>query len=117
MEHCSCDEGYAGERCERVDFFYLRGDTGWILVICLTAVMVTLIILVVGVCTAVSKYFKFKVNLRNGRYPADSFLLFALISIKHFSRIAIIYIKHLLILKHMVHGIFHFTGQNYHNLK
>ena len=63
------------------------------------------------------QYFKFKVNLRNGRYPADSFLLFALISIKHFSRIAIIYIKHLLILKHMVHGIFHFTGQNYHNLK
>ncbi|XP_036192296.1 probetacellulin isoform X1 [Myotis myotis] len=48
---CLCDDGYAGARCERVDFFYLRGDTGQILVICLTAVMVTLIILVIGVCT------------------------------------------------------------------
>ncbi|XP_024433682.2 probetacellulin [Desmodus rotundus] len=48
---CLCDEGYAGERCERVDFFYLRGDTGRVLVICLAAVMVTLIVLVVGVCT------------------------------------------------------------------
>lgn len=47
---CLCDEGYAGARCERVDFFYLREDTGQILVICLTAVMVTLIILVIGVC-------------------------------------------------------------------
>ncbi|XP_015441522.1 probetacellulin [Pteropus alecto] len=48
---CLCDDGYAGARCERVDFFYLRGDTGQILVICLTAVMVTLIILVISVCT------------------------------------------------------------------
>ncbi|XP_016065096.1 PREDICTED: probetacellulin [Miniopterus natalensis] len=48
---CLCDDGYTGARCERVDFFYLRGDTGQILVISLTAVLVTLIILVVGVCT------------------------------------------------------------------
>ncbi|XP_066137162.1 probetacellulin isoform X2 [Saccopteryx bilineata] len=47
---CLCEDGYAGARCERVDFFYLRGDTGQVLVICLTAVMVTLIILVIGVC-------------------------------------------------------------------
>lgn len=38
----SCDEGYAGARCERVDLFYLRGDRGQILVICLIAVMVIL---------------------------------------------------------------------------
>lgn len=48
---CLCNEGYAGARCERVDFFYLRDDTGQILVIGLSAVMVTLIILVVGICT------------------------------------------------------------------
>lgn len=47
----SCDEGYAGARCERVDLFYLRGDRGQILVICLIAVMVIFIILVIGVCT------------------------------------------------------------------
>lgn len=47
----SCDEGYTGARCERVDLFYLRGDRGQILVICLIAVMVIFIILVVGVCT------------------------------------------------------------------
>uniref|UniRef100_A0A4X1T1J6 Probetacellulin n=1 Tax=Sus scrofa TaxID=9823 RepID=A0A4X1T1J6_PIG len=48
---CVCDEGYAGARCERVDLFYLRGDRGQILVICLIAVMVIFIILVIGVCT------------------------------------------------------------------
>ncbi|TEA25626.1 hypothetical protein DBR06_SOUSAS2510039, partial [Sousa chinensis] len=48
---CVCDEGYAGARCERVDLFYLRGDRGQILVICLIAVMVIFIILVVGICT------------------------------------------------------------------
>ncbi|XP_037684901.1 probetacellulin [Choloepus didactylus] len=48
---CVCDEGYAGARCERVDLFYLRGDRGHILVICLIAVMVIFIILVVGICT------------------------------------------------------------------
>uniref|UniRef100_A0A452RP63 Probetacellulin n=1 Tax=Ursus americanus TaxID=9643 RepID=A0A452RP63_URSAM len=48
---CVCDEGYTGARCERVDLFYLRGDRGQILVICLIAVMVIFIILVVGVCT------------------------------------------------------------------
>ena len=47
----SCDEGYAGARCERVDLFYLRGDRGQILVICLIAVMVIFIILVVSNCT------------------------------------------------------------------
>ncbi|XP_060043851.1 probetacellulin isoform X3 [Erinaceus europaeus] len=36
---CVCDDGYAGARCERVDVFYLRGDRGQILVICLIAVM------------------------------------------------------------------------------
>uniref|UniRef100_A0A8C0AFQ7 Betacellulin n=1 Tax=Bos mutus grunniens TaxID=30521 RepID=A0A8C0AFQ7_BOSMU len=46
-----CDEGYAGARCERVDLFYLRGDRGQILVICLIAVMVIFIILVVSICT------------------------------------------------------------------
>ncbi|XP_073094177.1 probetacellulin [Manis javanica] len=48
---CICDEGYTGARCERVDLFYLRGDRGQILVICLIAVMVIFIILVIGVCT------------------------------------------------------------------
>ncbi|KAM6220925.1 probetacellulin [Rhynchocyon petersi] len=48
---CVCEEGYTGTRCERVDLFYLRGDRGQILVICLIAVMVIFIILVVGVCT------------------------------------------------------------------
>uniref|UniRef100_A0AC11E4Q9 Betacellulin n=1 Tax=Ovis aries TaxID=9940 RepID=A0AC11E4Q9_SHEEP len=48
---CVCDEGYAGARCERVDLFYLRGDRGQILVICLIAVMVIFIILVVSICT------------------------------------------------------------------
>ncbi|XP_049743055.1 probetacellulin isoform X4 [Elephas maximus indicus] len=48
---CSCEEGYTGARCERVDLFYLRGDRGQILVICLIAVMVIFIILVIGVCT------------------------------------------------------------------
>ncbi|XP_048220809.1 probetacellulin [Perognathus longimembris pacificus] len=48
---CICDEGYTGARCERVDLFYLRGDRGQILVICLIAVMVVFIILVIGVCT------------------------------------------------------------------
>ncbi|EAX05712.1 betacellulin [Homo sapiens] len=48
---CVCDEGYIGARCERVDLFYLRGDRGQILVICLIAVMVVFIILVIGVCT------------------------------------------------------------------
>ncbi|KFO26300.1 Probetacellulin [Fukomys damarensis] len=48
---CVCDEGYTGARCERVDLFYLRGDRGQILVICLIAVMVIFIILVIGVCT------------------------------------------------------------------
>ncbi|XP_032448966.1 probetacellulin [Lynx canadensis] len=48
---CVCDEGYTGARCERVDLFYLRGDRGQILVICLIVVMVIFIILVVGVCT------------------------------------------------------------------
>ena len=47
----SCDEGYAGARCESVDLFYLRGDRGQILVICLIAVMVIFIILVVSICT------------------------------------------------------------------
>ena len=40
-----------GARCERVDLFYLRGDRGQILVICLIAVMVIFIILVVSICT------------------------------------------------------------------
>ncbi|XP_012875542.1 PREDICTED: probetacellulin [Dipodomys ordii] len=48
---CICDGGYTGARCERVDLFYLRGDRGQILVICLIAVMVIFIILVIGVCT------------------------------------------------------------------
>ncbi|XP_006871661.1 PREDICTED: probetacellulin [Chrysochloris asiatica] len=48
---CICDEGYTGTRCERVDLFYLRGDRGQILVICLIALMVIFIILVVSVCT------------------------------------------------------------------
>ncbi|KAL4680132.1 hypothetical protein H8957_007371 [Semnopithecus entellus] len=48
---CVCDEGYIGARCERVDLFYLKGDRGQILVICLIAVMVVFIILVIGVCT------------------------------------------------------------------
>uniref|UniRef100_A0A9L0T5U0 Probetacellulin n=1 Tax=Equus caballus TaxID=9796 RepID=A0A9L0T5U0_HORSE len=48
---CVCDEGYAGARCERVDLFYLRGDRGQILVICLIAIMVIFIILVVSICT------------------------------------------------------------------
>ncbi|XP_008054773.1 probetacellulin [Carlito syrichta] len=48
---CVCDDGYTGARCERVDLFYLRGDRGQILVICLIAVMAIFIILVVGVCT------------------------------------------------------------------
>ena len=47
----SCDKGYAGARCERIDLFYLRGDRGQILVICLIAVMVIFIILVVSICT------------------------------------------------------------------
>ncbi|XP_006898534.1 PREDICTED: probetacellulin [Elephantulus edwardii] len=51
MPSCVCEEGYTGTRCERVDLFYLRGDRGQILVICLIAVMVIFIILVVGVCT------------------------------------------------------------------
>nr|XP_040148236.1 probetacellulin isoform X2 [Ictidomys tridecemlineatus] len=48
---CVCNEGYTGARCERVDLFYLRGERGQILVICLIAVMVIFIILVIGVCT------------------------------------------------------------------
>lgn len=48
---CVCDKGYAGARCERIDLFYLRGDRGQILVICLIAVMVIFIILVVSICT------------------------------------------------------------------
>lgn len=45
-----CEKGYTGARCERVDLFYLRGDQGQIVIISLIAAIVTLIILVVGIC-------------------------------------------------------------------
>lgn len=45
-----CDRGYTGARCERVDLFYLRGDQGQIVIISLIAGIVTLIILIVGIC-------------------------------------------------------------------
>lgn len=47
----SCERGYTGARCERLDLFYLRGDQSQIVVISLVAVMVMLIILVVCICT------------------------------------------------------------------
>uniref|UniRef100_A0A8D2QLR8 Probetacellulin n=2 Tax=Zosterops TaxID=36298 RepID=A0A8D2QLR8_ZOSLA len=47
---CVCERGYTGARCERVDLFYLRGDQGQIVIISLIAAIVTLIILVVGIC-------------------------------------------------------------------
>ncbi|KAM9087795.1 tomoregulin-1-like [Megaptera novaeangliae] len=61
---CVCDEGYAGARCERVDLFYLRGDRGQILVICLIAVMVIFIILVVGVCTCCHPLWKHRERIK-----------------------------------------------------
>ncbi|KAM7243303.1 hypothetical protein CapIbe_005797 [Capra ibex] len=60
---CVCDEGYAGARCERVDLFYLRGDRGQILVICLIAVMVIFIILVVSICTCCHPLRKLLLNV------------------------------------------------------
>ncbi|XP_059578340.1 probetacellulin isoform X1 [Alligator mississippiensis] len=48
---CVCERGYTGARCERVDIFYLRGDKGQIVVICLIAAMVALIVLVICICT------------------------------------------------------------------
>lgn len=45
-----CERGYTGARCERVDLFYLRGDQGQIVIISLIAAIVTLIILIVGIC-------------------------------------------------------------------
>uniref|UniRef100_A0A8C3NTF6 Probetacellulin n=1 Tax=Cyanoderma ruficeps TaxID=181631 RepID=A0A8C3NTF6_9PASS len=47
---CVCERGYTGARCERVDLFYLRGDQGQIVIISLIVAIVTLIILVVGIC-------------------------------------------------------------------
>ncbi|NXC52276.1 BTC protein, partial [Aleadryas rufinucha] len=47
---CVCERGYSGARCERVDLFYLRGDQGQIVIISLIAAIVTLIILMVGIC-------------------------------------------------------------------
>uniref|UniRef100_A0A8C0UEQ3 Probetacellulin n=1 Tax=Cyanistes caeruleus TaxID=156563 RepID=A0A8C0UEQ3_CYACU len=47
---CVCERGYTGARCERVDLFYLRGDQGQIVIISLIAAIVTLIILIVGIC-------------------------------------------------------------------
>ncbi|XP_066892349.1 probetacellulin [Kogia breviceps] len=61
---CVCDEGFAGARCERVDLFYLRGDRGQILVICLIAVMVIFIILVVGVCTCCHPLLKHRERIK-----------------------------------------------------
>ncbi|XP_053122435.1 probetacellulin isoform X3 [Hemicordylus capensis] len=48
---CVCEKGYTGERCERLDLVYLRGDRGQVVVISLIAVMVILIILVACICT------------------------------------------------------------------
>ncbi|XP_067413094.1 probetacellulin isoform X1 [Emydura macquarii macquarii] len=48
---CVCEKGYTGARCELVDMFYLRGDQGQIVVICLIVAMVALIILVICICT------------------------------------------------------------------
>ncbi|XP_025025067.1 probetacellulin [Python bivittatus] len=48
---CICERGYTGERCERLDLFYLRGDQGQIVVVSLIAVMVLLIILIACICT------------------------------------------------------------------
>uniref|UniRef100_A0A8C5TWX3 Probetacellulin n=1 Tax=Malurus cyaneus samueli TaxID=2593467 RepID=A0A8C5TWX3_9PASS len=47
---CVCEWGYTGARCESVDLFYLRGDQGQIVIISLIAAIVTLIILIVGIC-------------------------------------------------------------------
>ncbi|NXU06379.1 BTC protein, partial [Buphagus erythrorhynchus] len=47
---CVCERGYTGARCERVDLFYLRGDQGQIVIISLIVGIVTLIILIVGIC-------------------------------------------------------------------
>ncbi|KAM6450010.1 probetacellulin isoform 1-T1 [Liasis olivaceus] len=48
---CICERGYTGERCERLDLFYLRGDQGQIVVVSLIAVMVILIVLIACICT------------------------------------------------------------------
>lgn len=45
-----CEKGYTGARCERVDLFYLRGDQSQIVIISLIVAIVTLIILIVGIC-------------------------------------------------------------------
>ncbi|XP_014740356.1 PREDICTED: probetacellulin [Sturnus vulgaris] len=47
---CVCEPGYTGARCEKVDLFYLRGDQGQIVIISLIVGIVTLIILIVGIC-------------------------------------------------------------------
>ncbi|NXB49412.1 BTC protein, partial [Leucopsar rothschildi] len=47
---CVCERGYTGARCEKVDLFYLRGDQGQIVIISLIVGIVTLIILIVGIC-------------------------------------------------------------------
>uniref|UniRef100_A0A2D4HNA4 Probetacellulin n=1 Tax=Micrurus lemniscatus lemniscatus TaxID=129467 RepID=A0A2D4HNA4_MICLE len=48
---CICEKGYTGERCERLDLFYLRGDQSQIVVVSLIIVMVMLIILIAYICT------------------------------------------------------------------
>uniref|UniRef100_A0A670ZBZ6 Betacellulin n=1 Tax=Pseudonaja textilis TaxID=8673 RepID=A0A670ZBZ6_PSETE len=48
---CICEKGYTGERCERLDLFYLRGDQSQVVVVSLIVVMVMLIILIAYICT------------------------------------------------------------------
>lgn len=50
MPRGRCERGYTGARCEKVDLFYLRGDQGQIVIISLIVGIVTLIILIVGIC-------------------------------------------------------------------
>nr|XP_032618200.1 probetacellulin isoform X2 [Chelonoidis abingdonii] len=47
---CVCEKGYTGARCEQVDIFYLRGDQGPIVVICLIVAMVVLVGLIICIC-------------------------------------------------------------------
>ncbi|XP_030421098.1 probetacellulin isoform X2 [Gopherus evgoodei] len=47
---CVCEKGYTGARCERVDIFYLRGDQGPVVVICLIVAMVVLVGLIICIC-------------------------------------------------------------------
>ncbi|NXA40180.1 BTC protein, partial [Eudromia elegans] len=55
---CVCEQGYMGARCERVDFFYLRGDQGQIIIISLIAAGAALVVLVVCACLCTHRYRK-----------------------------------------------------------